>query len=494
MYGGFSMKRSVWSLAAIILGMLLSSCQGGGTKADTRNTSSPDWALNPPKSGDYYYFVGFVEGIDAVEVLQDNAVNNAKAEAMKYIFEETTVTSVFETYGSLSGSEELQKDMRETMISKSAARLSGVETEKTEAKPFNDDGLQGHKVWVLVKIKKSTVESERKRIISEIQRKLEMVEKNIREAKAALADGRILDAVRAYLTAAVSATQVEERADEFPIYISEMGKILANLFIEARDIPESVDLSGGSELTYQVLYAGNDGKMPVKGANIKFVIRDNKGDYDKNSVSGKDGLVKSRISKLDEVNTSTKMYASLYLPMDELLNLPEPFKKYHSTVSSYIDRVNVSSSFKVISGANLNIPTAVIAISENAGEFRKVPNLSSEALSYLQSKGYKTRKFPDDISLKNVYELKDSVLQQLSSQGIKRVFVLYVNADIEATYKESLKKWVAFYSLSSQLVDTATGDILASKNIKLSGTSDDKRGTFDSFIKASGKQLKKLID
>ncbi len=488
------MRRfAVKLIVLLILGVLI-SCQGGGTKPESAVTGGPSWALNPPTSSDYYYFVGYTEGIDAVQVLQDSAVNNAKSEIMKYIFEESSVTSVFETYGSLSGNEDLQKDMRETLVSKSAARLSGVETDKTEAKPFNDDGLVGNKVWVLVKIKKSTVEAERKRIISEIQRKLELVEKNIKDAKAALNDGRILDAVRSYLSAAISATKVEERADEFPIYVNEIGKILANLFIEADEIPDTVDLSGGSELTYKVLYAGTDGKKPVKGANIKFTLRDNKGDYDKTSVSGNDGVVKVRISKLDEVNTSTKMYAALNLPMDDIMNLPDPFKKYYSTLNSYVERVNLSSSFKVSSVANLNIPTAVIAIEEGDDGFVKVPNLSSEAMSYLQSKGYKTKKFPDDVALKQIYELKDSALKQLSSQGIKRVFVLYVNSGVEPTYKDSLKKWVAFYSLSSQLVDTANGDVLAAKNIKASGTSDSKNGCFDSFIKAAGKQLKKLID
>ncbi len=487
------MKRSVISLFSLLVISALISCQGGGSKPESRGTG-PDWALNPPKSSEYYYFAGFSEGIDAVQILQDAAVNKAKAEAMAYIFEESSVTSVFETYGSLSDDSELKKDMKETLITKSAARLSGVETEKTEAKAFNDDGLQGYQVWVLVKIQKSVVEKERARIISELKRKLELVERNLTEAKTALSDGRILDAVRAYLNAALASSKVEERQDEFPIYISEMGKILANLIIESKEVPKEIDISMKSKISFNVLYAGNNGKVPVSGANIKFTLKDNRGDYTKNSVSGKNGVVEVTIDRLEEVNSATRIYASLYLPLDEMLNLPDEFKKYHNTAKSYIERVNSAVTFKAVNLANLNIPTAVIAIEEKDGDFKKVPMLTSEALSYLQKKGYKTRKFPDSISLKKIFEVNDTALKQLSNEGIKRVFILHVNSDITPTYKESLKRYVGFYALSSQLIDTATGDIIAAKNIRVSGTSESKNGTFEAFIKAAGKQLQQIIE
>ena len=487
------MKKYFYLLVFTSIFLTLSYCNGSTAKANPVPDAGPSWALNPPKDSTYYYFAGYADGLDPVKKIQDMAVNNAKAEIMAYIFEESTVNSVFETFGSLSDNKALQKNMKETVKSQSAARLSGVETEKTENKTVDDGGLKLNKVWVLVKIKKSAVQKERKRIINELKRKLELVEKNIREAQSALNDGRVIDAVRSYISAAISATKVKERKDEFPIYLNEAGNILANLSVESVGHVGKIDINKGGTLKFKILYAGKNGSIPVKGATLKFSIRDNRGEYNKKAISDSHGIVIAKIQRLNSVNNANMLYAKLYLPADELMNLGSAYQKYYSTLKTQADRVQASVQFVSISKANLNIPTAVIAIKESKGKFSKVPALTSKALSLLQNKGYKTRKFPDSVSLKAIYNISDKALRQLKARGIKRVFVLYVNADVNPKYQDTIKRYVGFYSVSSQLVDTSSGEILASKNLRLSGAASSKSATFDAFIQTAGRKLRNII-
>ena len=488
------MKKHLTLFILTSLILTLSSCNGSAsTKADVAPDPGPAWALNPPKDSTYYYFSGYADGMDPVVKLQAMAVKNAKAEIMSYIMEETSVESVFKTFGSLSSDEALQKNMTETVKSKSAARLSGVETEKTENKTVNDDGLQVTKVWVLVKIKKSTVKKERQRIINELKRKLELVDKNIREAESALNNGRVLDAVRSYVSAALSATKVKERQDEFQIYLNKAGNILANLIVESAGTPGKIDINQGGKIKFKVSYAGKNGQIPVKGATLKFSLRDNRGEYSKKGVSDKHGIVTAKIQRLNSVNNANMLYATLYVPADELQNLGDKYQKYYNAFKTQVDRVTASVQFASVSEANFKIPTAVIAIKERNGKFIKVPGLTSKAFSILQSKGYKTRKFPDSVSLKAIYNISDKALRQLNAKGIKRVFVLYVNADVNPKYQESIKRYVGFYALSSQLVNTANGEILASKNLRLSGAASSQSATFDAFIQTAGRKLKSII-
>jgi hypothetical protein len=78
--------------------------------------------------------------------------------------------------------------------------------------------------------------------------------------------------------------------------------------------------------------------------------------------------------------------------------------------------------------------------------------------------------------------------------GILRVFLLYVDNSAEPTFQSAVNMYTATYTLSAQLVDTSTGQIISSKNIRLTGTSQTRNGVFSSFVSMAQNQLKKLIE
>lgn len=478
-----------------ILAFLSCGSSSGTVRENVQaNPNQPSWITQQKKDKEYYYYVGYAEDVGATVEVKDKALLNAKGKIASSIFEEAEVEKVFTTSGGISDNEELQKNYKENIRSKSAVNLSGVDIEDQYQEQENDADLKVTKVWVLVKITVKNLEKERARIISELQRKLALVDNNLKQAQSFLDSGRALDAVNSYVSAAISSTKVKERVDEFPIYINQAGKVLSGMIIEAQENPASMDTVKGGQFQFIVYYSTENGKVPVPGAKITFAVRNNDGEYTKNAVSDKTGAVVCKISRLKEVRSDNILTARLNADFPEILDSGNDNKKYYSTLKEYLEKVSSSSGFKTLSAENRNVPTTVIAMVNDNGELRVLPNLASEGQSALIGKGYKVVRFSESISLKDIYEAKQAALDQLSAKGIKRVFVLYVSSEDKPKYNEDLQRYMGVYSVSAQLIDTATGEILSAKNIKISATAQAEKSVFESFIKAAGNQIKKLIE
>lgn len=483
-------------MVLVIIFSFLSCGSSSGTVRENAaaGPNQPSWITQQKKDSQYYYFVGYAEDLGAAELVKEKALQNAKGKIATSIFEETEVEKVFTTSGGISDNEELQKNYKESVKSKSAVNLAGVEVDDQYREESSDGDLTVMKVWILVKMSVKNFEKERARILSEIQRKLALVDNNLKQAQKFLDEGRALDAVNSYVSAAISSVKVKERADEFPIYINQAGKVLGSMIVEAQDNPGSLDISKGDQFKFNVFYSTENGKVPVPGAKINFAVRNNDGDYSRSSVSDKSGLVTCKISRLKEVRSDNILTARLGADFPEILDTGNENRKYYTTLKDYLEKIYASSEFKTLSAVNRNIPTAVIAMVNDDGNLKISPNLSSEGQSSLIAKGYKVVRFSDAISLRDIYEAKQSALDQLSAKNVKRVFVLYVSSEDKPKYNDDLQRYMGVYSVSAQLIDTATGEVLSAKNIKISATAQAEKGVFDSFVKAAGSQIKKLIE
>ncbi len=480
-----------FSVLFALTAILAVSCNESSVKNGGK--AVPDWVGRPPQDKIYKTVVGFTEDMGTVEEVKAKALANAKAKLSSYIFEETSVKKVFTTSGALNGDEDLQKSYRENIESESAARLTGVEIVDSYSETTDDGGLTVNKVWVLTRMSQTAIKKERSRILSELKRKLELVESNIRRADSALSSGQVIDAVKSYISAAISAAKVENRQDEYIIYINKAGKILDSMYLQTEEVPKSVDISGESQVSFKVYFTSKSGPMAVSGAKVNFVIRNNKGDYTRSDVSS-DGLVACKIDSLREVNLNTSLYATLSLDFQELLDLGGNYKKSYSTLKSYTQKVTASASFKTVSGERRKLPTAIIALVNDHGKIKRLPSLAAEMQSLMLGRGYKVVKASGRISSSDLAQGKPSALRVLQKQGIKRIMILQVSEKSAPKYNKTLERYKASYSLASQLMDTKTGEVLMSKNTRVTPTADSAEGVMDAFIKASGRALKRLID
>ena len=55
-------------------------------------------------------------------------------------------------------------------------------------------------------------------------------------------------------------------------------------------------------------------------------------------------------------------------------------------------------------------------------------------------------------------------------------------------------RYIGSYSISSQFIDTGTGNIISSKNLKITATSLTEKGLLDSFVSAASRQISKVIE
>ncbi len=452
--------------------------------------AEPSWVTNPKKDISFFYFVGYAEDIDTLANIKEKAFYNAKAKIATSIFEETEVSKIFSTYGNISGDVELQRSYTEEIKSKSTIQLVGVEIEDFYYEQFDDDGLKFYKAWVLAKISKANFENERNRILSELKRKLELVDKNLELAENELKNGNIIASLDAYYTAALSSIKVKERRDEFVVYISKMTKILQNIqIIPINDNPKQIDNVNGGSIKFNILYQN---KIPIVNAKVNFILRNNKGNITRQSISLSNGMVVCNIESLSEVNNNSTIYARLAIDFPELTDLEAEYKTFYTTLLDAVGKVNASYNFSVISSRNKKLTTTVIAVVEENNNYKINKNLTSEAQSILISKGYSVKKFPSGVDVDDLIDLEKNQLTVLSQNGIQQVLAIVVSGD-NPVFNETLNRYIVNYNLSLQLIDVNNGDILNSKNSRVTITSTSEKGLANSFLSVLSRELKKLI-
>jgi hypothetical protein len=463
-----------------------------GAAADPKGGTAPSWVNNIKKDKTYFYAVGYVEDVGSVESLKDKALADAKTKITAMIFEEADVQKTFNTSGSLSGDGELQKTFNQQMQTKSLGRITGVEIEDQYVEEEEDGGLKILKVWVLAKLPYADIDKEKARVQDELKRKLELVDQNTRDAQAMIDKGQIVDAAKSYLSAAISSTKVEERSDEFPIYINQATKLLSGLFIETGQNPKQIDTAKGDILTFTVYYTGTNGKVPVSGAKVNFVLRQGSGDITKSAVSGPDGTVTCRVSSLKEVRSDNQVDAKLDVDFSDIQALTGDAQKYYGTLRDSVDKIFNSSVFKSVSGENRSLTTVVIAMVDDNG-MKEMKTLASKVKEALQSKGYKVIGFDGSIDLDDINDAKASTLKQLAAKGYKQAAIVAVDGLPEPVFKDVLNSYSATYTYSFRLIDTVTGEEKASKGGRAAINTSSASANVAGFVEKAGKDIKSVL-
>ncbi len=453
-------------------------------------SAEPSWVTNPKKDSRFYYFIGYSEDIDTLANIKDKAFYNAKTKIATSIFEETEVSKIFSTYGNISGDVDLQRSYTEEIKSKSTVQLTGVEIDDFYYEEVDDDGLKFYKVWVLARISRENFENERNRILGELKRKLELVDKNLELAEKELKNGNIIASLDAYYTAALSSIKVKERRDEFVVYISKMTKILQNIqILPAIDNPKEIDNINGGNVKFNIFYQN---KIPVANAKVNFILRNNKGNITRQSISSSDGVVNCNIESLSEVNNNSIVYARLALDFPELTDLEPEYKTFYTTLLDAVGKVNSSYNFSVISSRNKKLTTTVVAVIEEKNNYRIHRNLTSEAQSILISKGYSVKRFPSGVDVNDLVDMEKNEFTILEQNGIKQTLLIVVSGE-DPVFNETLGRYIANYNLSVQLIDVASREIVNSKSSRVTVTGTSEKGIANFFLSVISRELKKLI-
>jgi hypothetical protein len=211
---------------------------------------------------------------------------------------------------------------------------------------------------VLVKIKKADVEAERQRIIDEMKRKTRSRRRQVRAAEQAIAAGKVLDAGQ-FLHQRGRQLHQRRGTRRRIRYLHQPG-LESPRFDDiepATDNPNKATPLSRQSSSSTVYYAGANGRITVQNAKVAFTLRENRGDYTPSSISGANGVVACRITRLESVNNSTKLYARIGIDVQPILNAGATYSHQANAHLTAADRVSSTYSFNVAAEANLRLKT-----------------------------------------------------------------------------------------------------------------------------------------
>lgn len=453
--------------------------------------AEPAWVGVSKKDNVYFYSRGYIEDTGSLDDVKAKAFQKAKAGIADYIFEETSVEKVLRSSGGLGDNEELRKTYTETVKSSSSVNLSGVDIDDFYYEKTEDSGLAVYRVWVLAKIKYTGLETERKRILDLLQRQLALVDDNLNAAGTFVGKGDITAGVEAYLAAAAGAMKVKEREEEIPIYISRAVKLLDSIVIEASDNPAQIDTLNGGVFSFNVGYSRPGlGKIPLTGVKVTFLVKNNEGDYQRSGIVLTNGMAECRIKSLREVKADNVIKAVLSMDFSDIENMGGGNQKYLAELRDARDRAEGECSFRTVSKEKMAIPVSVLSL---------FPELTAGVRDYLIGEGYSVVNLaPQDPEIQSLMDenpgaFSPGALKAVSGKGVRRILIITVK-EAKPVYNRDIERYLGIYSLTVSFIDTLTGEILSSKNIKLSVTASEESGIPGAFIGSAGKEIKKMID
>ncbi|NPV38536.1 hypothetical protein BREVNS_0384 [Brevinematales bacterium NS] len=489
--------RSLKGGIILMMGIFL-ACGGQNVRAASSptvpTTKQPEWITKTIQDKTFFYAVGYAEGIDVLEKLKDQALADAKAKIANTIFEQAEVDKQIQSYGMISedSKESLKTQFRQSVRSRSVARLTGVEIVQQYTEDVNEDGLKYTRVWVQAKISRSAMENERQRILSELARKLALVDENLRRAENAVKEGQIREAIEAYQRAIVSATQVEERRDEIAVYASSATSLLQNIRIRAVNIPQTIDTDRGGKLTFQVIYLGNQ-EQPVEGIPVSFALRGNTGQWTRSVLSGKNGQVICEIQNLKNSIPENRMTATIDMDFPELLSLGDAYKPLYTQLRDAVSKSQLTVSFKSVSLKKQERTTAVLCLVQEGSEWRTLKALETEMESAILKRGYKIKRVSERPSASDLVDLNPSVFSLLKSQGISQVVIVSVMPS-DISYNETVGRYIGAYQVSLQMVDIENKEVLQTENTRITASATKKEDVLQAFVNAAAKQLTIVLE
>ena len=213
--------RSASARAAALGAASLLLCAGCGSAAPAvlKTSSSPrmpDWALKaPPRGGGDIYFVGSIANQDSLDDGKQAALNKARAQAAEYLGVQITAIQDI-----LESSDVGENRNRDSVKARTAAIIKGATVEDVYYEKLSRQAgatsIDKYDVWVLAKLSRADLESEKQRQQSEAKINLQNAAAWLREGKSLEQQGDTVAALARYrkaqdaMTGIVNATETGE--------------------------------------------------------------------------------------------------------------------------------------------------------------------------------------------------------------------------------------------------------------------------------------------
>lgn len=433
----------------------------------TPGVKPPEWALRTPApDSTYTYFVGNSSADDGnVSKATDAATANLVSSIMSYIGVKVTVDSSATARATLDS---YQADIVQTVKAESAGRIAGFQIkEKTLVK----EASGAITVYILASYVTADLNKEKARIAAAFKEREDAVAKPEAAGDAAVSSGRIFDAVKSYIEAAVAASGSDiDNADvKMERNVNKARAVLGKIRFVRVDAPATASLGKdySKPFSARLVYGEGDGAPGIPGAEVYAV-------YQRRQASGR-VTTKTERAMTDARGVVTfappppdfvgKAIFTFSLNLDsakELLDrIPGKYSEYVDSIMDDLSRRTLAFEYLVASEAK-TIPTGV-AIADLSDDGAPATTLVAQGglFETLAKEKFKTGLAPIDTAL--LVSMNDArILAAAKAQygsGLARF--VYGTARISAVGKDG-SMWQATATMTVRCVEFSTGIILYS--------------------------------
>jgi len=424
-----------------MLMVLLASCGQEQTKPESvkkdnsqvvvkkSKSQTPDWIVMQKKSEKYMYFTGMSSGTNDLKAARDSALEDAMSQIVSYIgFRVSSKIQKTTEYKDTDEASTFKQTLKESVEGKGNAKIS-VDMDDFYYEQTADGN---YNMYVLLKLPKSWVESERKRLDKLAAEQRSGARKALTEADQLKEKGQWAAATDKLLNATFLSEQAAENSDLYDQCKLKLRSFLADLTFTLKSNAKYAYLEGGSDpIEVEVRSAGLS--KPLPGVLTTAGVEKNTARVVSESGYSSDekGIVTYRVAGVNSQRSKNiKVLVTFSLKKMKKLERIDPdfFKELQQLQISMALPVNLQVVPK-----DKALPTAVVIVSVVRLRKRLVkpmlrPDIYDRVAGFLANNGYNilSVEVPKDVLVeaRESKDLRDTIMSYLQKKypTIKRMF------------------------------------------------------------------------
>ncbi|MBN1520154.1 MAG: hypothetical protein JW923_08690 [Spirochaetales bacterium] len=456
-------KTEVRLLAgALALVLALASCVSTGA---SRSSAPPDWALRTPApDSTYTYFVGHAAVKDGnVSLALDDATANLVSSIMTYMGVKVTAESTAVAKASLDS---YQADIVQTVKAESAGRIAGFQIkERTEVKEKSGAVT----LYILASYVTTDLNKEKVRIAALFKEQEDAVSKPEAAGDAAVASGRVFDAVKSYVEAAVAASSgtVDNADIKLERNINKARTVLGKVRFERLDSPTSVSMGKAyaKPFSARLVYGEGSAAPGIPGAEVSMVYqyRNTNGRIltrTERGLTDAKGVISFAPPEPNFVGKASFVFRlNLDSTRDLMDRIPAKYDGYVTALDEDLSTRTLSFDYVIASDAR-TVPTGVYVVDVGADGAASPTSVAEKGLfDSMAKERFKVGLAPIDPALVLSGNTSAIVAQAKARYSPALSRFIFGSARVEGAVKDG-SMWQATARMSVTCVDLATGMVL----------------------------------
>lgn len=484
-------REQIFHVSLVLLLVLLgSSC--AGTPGSARDAPSdarqvPDWTYETPEPSDgYTYFVGYADGPEGAQVqAMENATASLIAEIMRYI---GVTISAESTATARSTLDSFEADLVQTVRQSSNNRVAGFQiTDRFTLE--KDDGVS---VYLLGRYETDELESEKRRIASLFQERIDAVAKPEAKGRELMSAGAMVDAARSFIEAASAAasSSAENAPIQFERNINSAREALSRISLEK--LNDNLQAYPGQAFSEAFRARVHAEGMPQRSVPVLvgYQSRLANGRMTTRSsvvMTDNDGVVSFMHPVADFVgDASLSMRLDMGDATESLYGIPQRYASLAVSLEDIIASKRIAFDYTLISRAK-EVPTSVFIVDQASDGTLSSGQTSTALTQTLVRNGFSVGTIsldPDIVASGN----DSGIAQAAAALSGKAERLIYGITRVVSIREDGTQK-IATVSAEIKVIEIASGRVLYSAVRQIPALAGSESGAVDAARRQLGQTI-----